>query len=649
MISYDKQLKYIFFICLAVGFYFQMLNLANPLLDQYGFRQTQTAITSYWFLKEGFQWAYQTPVFGIPWSVPMEFPLYQYLVYIFVKIFNIENLDLAGRIVSIAFYYALMYPLWQILKILEVNKIAILYIFIILVTSPIFIFWSRTFMIESAGLYFTLMFIMYVLKYDTENSISLKILSLIFIFGTFAILTKITTLLVGFIFIFLYLLFYGRLKTLFSKKNIVGILVVGIVITIGLAWNEFANSIKASNPLSSFVVSSNLTKWNFGTLAQRLDFANYYQQLFVHMKNNISYLLLLVIFIPGLLFCKVEYKKLMLIGFLTFIIAFMTLFNLYKVHNYYWYANSVFVVISLGLLVYFISEKINKYSVKIILLILAICINIFGYYSYYYKTQTNDFRQNKTIIIGDIVKNFTKENDIIITTGLDWDSQQPYYAQRKAIMLRSNFNLTSKEFIEVYNKSTINTFVGAILSCDGKNIESDISKIFNFEEFGKIEVEGCNIYIRDTTNSQLEKYFLDFHLFTEEERVFFNNREKLNINAVDLNILNITNAIKDKNIYKAQNNDMHLSFKIPDECLNRKNIGLEIDLTRDFGGFAQVFYKRTNENFSERNSIKKNFKDGRVNMKFLVNMDNLYNIRIDPTEKIEDVEIHNINVLCEDK
>ena len=36
-------------------------------------------------------------------------------------------------------------------------------------------------------------------------------------------------------------------------------------------------------------------------------------------------------------------------------------------------------------------------------------------------------------------------------------------------------------------------------------------------------------------------------------------------------------------------------------------------------------------------------------MKFLVNMDNLYNIRIDPTEKIEDVEIHNINVLCEDK
>ncbi|WP_165813639.1 ArnT family glycosyltransferase [Aliarcobacter skirrowii] len=628
-----------------------MLNLANPLLDQYGFRQTQTAITSYWFLKEGFQWAYQTPVFGIPWSVPMEFPLYQYLVYIFVKIFNIENLDLAGRIVSIAFYYALMYPLWQILKILEVNKIAILYIFIILVTSPIFIFWSRTFMIESAGLYFTLMFIMYLLRYDTENSISLKILSLIFIFGTFAILTKITTLLVGFIFIFLYLLFYGRLKTLFSKKNIVGILVVGIVITIGLAWNEFANSIKASNPLSSFVVSSNLTKWNFGTLAQRLDFANYYQQLFVHMKNNISYLLLLVIFIPGLLFCKVEYKKLMLIGFLTFIIAFMTLFNLYKVHNYYWYANSVFVVISLGLLVYFISEKFGNIFYKITLIILVICINYYGYYSFYYKHQIKNLNNLGPFIIGNLIKNNTNKSDIILTIGLGWNSAVPYYSERKAIMLREHrdVKIEDKEFQSVFNKTTKTNNLGAIVNCSSEYKYEDISKIINLDNFGVAKTHKCEIYINNSTDSYLKQYLVDNQSLNKKERKFFGNKNELNIIPIDLNNIELINAIQDKNMFKAKNNDMYLIFEIPNKCKNTKEIGLELNLSRQTEGFTQIFYKRENERFSNATSIKKKFPSGTYIAKFLIERENLSYIRIDPIEKIEEVEIHNINLLCEDK
>jgi hypothetical protein len=42
-------------------------------LDWYAFRQTQTALTAYWFMQEGFKLAYETPVGGRPWSIPFEF------------------------------------------------------------------------------------------------------------------------------------------------------------------------------------------------------------------------------------------------------------------------------------------------------------------------------------------------------------------------------------------------------------------------------------------------------------------------------------------------------------------------------------------------------------------------------------------------
>lgn len=647
MISYEKQLKYIYILCLGVGFYFQMLHLTTPLLDQYGFRQTQTAITSYWFLKEGFQWAYQTPLFGVPWSVPLEFPLYQYIVYIFVKVFNIENLDLAGRIVSIAFYYALMYPLWQILKILEVNKIAILYIFILLVTSPIFIFWSRTFMIESAGLYFTLMFIMYVLKYDKEDSISLKILFFIFIFGTFAVLTKITTLLVGFIFIFLYLLFYGRLKTLLSKKNIVGILIIGVVVAIGIIWNEFANSVKSSNPLSSFLVSSNLTKWNFGTMAQRLDFTNY-QQLFVHMKNNLSSLLFLVLFIPGLLFCKVEYKKLIVIGFLTFSLAFMTLFNLYKVHNYYWYANSLFVVISIGLLVYFFSEKLKYDFMKIILLFAIISISIYGYHSYYYKTQVDDFTKNRTILIGDIVNKFTKDNDILITMGLDWNSELPYYSKRKAIMIRNNIKPSSEKFKNLFSETMGVNAIGSVVICGVQPEENIILSMINPEEFGFIEIQGCKAYINNVSSNELKEYFISETTLSKEEKNFFEQKSTLQSLHINLTGVRVSNAIKNGNDFISQNNDMFFSFTIPDACQEKNKIGLEVSIYREYNGMVQVFYKTDNEHFTEVKSIRKNFPSGEVSMKFLIKNKDISNLRIDPTDKIETIKVNDLKVYCED-
>ena len=83
--------KLILFGTISFLVFITISNLANPILDEYGFRQTQTAITSYYFIQDGFKLAYETPAVGYPWSIPFEFPIFQALVALSVKLFSIPS------------------------------------------------------------------------------------------------------------------------------------------------------------------------------------------------------------------------------------------------------------------------------------------------------------------------------------------------------------------------------------------------------------------------------------------------------------------------------------------------------------------------------------------------------------------------------
>src|SRR6187402_3033294 len=64
------------------------------------FRQTQTAISALFILREdNYSLAYPTPVLGKPWSIPMEFPLYQWATVALSDTTGI-SLTVAGRTVS---------------------------------------------------------------------------------------------------------------------------------------------------------------------------------------------------------------------------------------------------------------------------------------------------------------------------------------------------------------------------------------------------------------------------------------------------------------------------------------------------------------------------------------------------------------------
>ncbi len=77
------------------------------LIDRHSFRQTQTAISVRSMLDGGPWLAYETPVLGRPWSIPFEFPTYQWLVALTVLATHLP-LDQAGRVVGVVSFGMLL-------------------------------------------------------------------------------------------------------------------------------------------------------------------------------------------------------------------------------------------------------------------------------------------------------------------------------------------------------------------------------------------------------------------------------------------------------------------------------------------------------------------------------------------------------------
>lgn len=466
----DKESLYFIFIFICSIFVHLCVSLQgwyNPLLDLHHFRQTQTAITSYYIIEEGFKLKYITPVFGYPWSIPLELPLFQWIVSVFVIIFK-TPLDQTGRFISLTFFYLSLIPLFLILKSLF-NKNNYVYIFISLVLiNPTYLYWSRAFLIESLALFLGISFGWLVMK--LIQSVKLYFLFLASLFGCLAGLVKITTFVVICGPVALYFLYSFFNENAEQKPNKIKryllyfIFIFCLPITVNFYWVQFADIQKNMNPLASgFITSKALMDWNFGTLAQKISvstwsdiFYNSFSAMgsFFGFFYILSVLLLIFIFI---FLCK-SYRKEMSYTVFFYLIGPVIFTNLYAVHSYYCYANNFFLSILFGLIIISFFENIKYKKIGIyfypFILIYMFFVYIDAYYNYQ-KSNTN----YEIINVAEAIKKNTKSRDVLLIYGQDWDSSLPYYAQRKAVMDRQNLPLSDSRMITVIKNNNIQAMV----------------------------------------------------------------------------------------------------------------------------------------------------------------------------------------------
>ena len=273
----------LFVVCLSLHVYLATVGWDHNLSDHHEFRQTRTAISTYYLLKDGFRLDYKTPVLGAPWAVPFEFPLYQWIVAGLVLLSGLP-LESAGRLVSLACFYAtLLFPAYALLgRFVPTPGATVCCFWRCCSASPSYIFWSRTFMIESLALLLSVGFLALVARAGPQPSPVVSALTIGL--GTLAALTKVTTLVVfGAPAVVLILLDQHQARSSVRSlrwqawRLLVGLASVGIPLAVAAGWTRYADGVKLQNPLAAFSLSSQLGTWTIGTLAQRLSFDTWFQ------------------------------------------------------------------------------------------------------------------------------------------------------------------------------------------------------------------------------------------------------------------------------------------------------------------------------------------------------------------------------------
>ena len=144
----------LFVACLVFHFWGVGVGWESKNLPGFEFRQTQTAISALFIKQENnFSLAYPTPVLGKPWSIPMEFPLYQWTVVVVGKLTGL-GLTKAGRAVSIACFYLMLPAIFLLLARWRVPPGRRWLVLAVVVTCPLYIFYGRAFLIETMALMF---------------------------------------------------------------------------------------------------------------------------------------------------------------------------------------------------------------------------------------------------------------------------------------------------------------------------------------------------------------------------------------------------------------------------------------------------------------------------------------------------------------
>lgn len=467
--------------CGAVfSLYFLLQNYSVPLLDMHGFRQTQTAISSFWMKKEGTILPYQTPVFGYPWMIPYEFPLYQGLAA-GVSILGLP-LDFSGRIVSYFFFILLLIPIYNTFKIFNIDK-CLFYIFSCLyISSPAYIFWGRAFLIETTALFFCLSGSLCILIYSKLRE-GKYLYSALLLLSIGAVVKGTTYPQCIFFGISASMLTLYNDNTLFFKKKCLifsRIIIISILpVVIGLLWVYYCDGIKNATIMSKIHASGSLKGWysiDVKFLLKNIKLFN--SRMFFELIGSpwVFYIAVVVALFSGL---KTACSFFLFV--FCFIMPIVLFTHVHIVHNYYQASNGIFLIFAISISVYSL-QKINIKALIPIAVIFCMVVNYMFFYSYFYKIFLNTKilnTNNDVIKIAKTIKKNTDEKNVVFLFGLDWSPEVPYYSQRKSVMFP--FWLPPKIFkksIDNYCQLAGDEKIGAILVCpDKKNDNFSYYKI----------------------------------------------------------------------------------------------------------------------------------------------------------------------------
>jgi hypothetical protein len=425
----------------AAAMAFTLQYLGEPLIDHYNFRQTQTAISAYWMIRDGWHLAYETPVAGAPWSIPFEFPVYQTIVAAVSALLD-TDLDRTGRFVSFVALTACTLPALQIRKRLSLSSEAFWIFCCLLFSAPIYLYWGRAFMMETTALFFTFAALPYFIDLlQRRNHVRGAILFALW--TSLSLLQKVTTglpvaAMLGAIWLFTLWRQEKRISGVLSARNIgLGALAFGVPLLLCIAWTEYSSHVRGQNTVGEYLTNASLSQWNWGTLKQRISKTLWvdvlWQRIFV--RNLGGFLGVGVIVLGVLLPQRNVPRKLILLCLLFGLAPFFTFTNLYIVHDYYPTACVVYLIAAASLALGTWATRSATAQIAVLLVMAGVVANSVQRFSHFYLPAAQYDEQvvtNQELGLGQTLRRLTDPDDAILVYGYDWSSQIGYFAQRRS-------------------------------------------------------------------------------------------------------------------------------------------------------------------------------------------------------------------------
>jgi hypothetical protein len=215
-----------------------------------------------------------------------------------------------------------------------------------------------------------------------------------------------------------------------------GLAAIAPAVIIGAVWVRFSDSVKGSNPLTQALMSGNMGLFNFGTLGQRLA-GSTWEQILRHTSVAVlptANLGLMAVFALILGRARRGASLLLVLSFLAGPLIFT---NLYFVHDYYFYANGVFL---LGALVLAWSQILDleafSLAARWVVVGASLGLQVFSYSVTYLSVQRHPLHEPPEL--GAILAAATHPDDVLLIYGHDWEAHLPYFAHRRAVMIVDN-------------------------------------------------------------------------------------------------------------------------------------------------------------------------------------------------------------------
>lgn len=417
--------------------------LNQPLLETQGFRQTQTAYPALIFHLQGIDLLRpQVPVFGPPFLLPIEFPLFQAVASLVMNL-GVPP-DAAVRATSLVCFLITAALVWRLLVNLAGEAAGLVGLAAFLF-SPLGLLDSRMSLIEYMATAGSLAFVLWGLRWH-QTGRSVWYFAAVAA-GVVGLLVKVTT---GVMYVvplmILVLVAWRRGRLPVARRSVYALAIValfGVPLVLTAGWTFYADSVRASNPASAWLSSSGgLTGVYFGTLQQKLNpstwFALIDEAQFLLFGGALWVWGLLALAASMLLARRAFAVSLVLsaaLGPLIFTSAYL-LDN--PGPGYYMAALSPLVAIAIGFAAGWLWRERHQLVSKVVLisLVLGWAVSLHLSQGYWGRIfiPTDDPRQ--LLSSAQFVAAHTQPDELVALAGDDWDPSIFYYARREGLMVR---------------------------------------------------------------------------------------------------------------------------------------------------------------------------------------------------------------------